>query len=100
MRPLCGRLAPEPDIRAHRELNRDTEPSRQTPSPTMVYREEDTWPVGDCREDARSRRATFLPDGGGMGTVSRLRNPRGRARRADRQYHDREKQRGRAVSLR
>src|ERR1017187_7255932 len=84
MRPRCGRLAPEPDIRAHRELNRDTDPSRQTPFPTMVFREEDTWPVGDCREDARSRKATFLLDGGGMGTVSRLRNPRGRARREHR----------------
>src|ERR1019366_7097288 len=67
MRPRCGRLAPEPDIRAHSELNRDTDPSRQTPSPTRVCREEETWPVGDCREDARSRKATFLLDAGEAG---------------------------------
>src|ERR1039457_2589066 len=64
MRPRCGRLAPVSDIRAPSELNRDTDPSRQTPSPTRVCGEADTWPVGDCREDATSRKATFHADSG------------------------------------
>src|ERR1035441_5250467 len=64
-RPRCGRLAPEPGIRVHSERNRDTDPSRRKLSPTRVCREEDTWPVGGCREDARSRKASCLRDGGG-----------------------------------
>src|ERR1019366_7094372 len=54
----------EPDTWDHRVLDRDTDPSRRKPIPTRACREEDTGPVGDCREDARSRKATFLPDGG------------------------------------
>src|ERR1017187_5149942 len=64
MLPRCERLAPSPDIRVPSERNRDTDPSRQTPSPTKACRPEDTWRAGDCREDARSRKATFLPDVG------------------------------------